>query len=116
MLYCLALSSTCGGTSSRFNSTRNKANLDESEHKPSSFDTSGLGLPVLNGHTLVKYGLSLTGRDFRTIAQVAPFVLRGLILAELYETWLCLSKLIPMIWQTEISDIDVYLVSDFPMP
>ncbi|KAF8885731.1 hypothetical protein CPB85DRAFT_1378115 [Mucidula mucida] len=88
---------------------KKQSKLDESEHKPSSFDTSGLGLPALNGHTLVKYGLSLTGRDFRTIAQVAPFVLRGLILAESYETWLCLSKLIPMIWQTEISDIDVYL-------
>ncbi|KAF8996948.1 hypothetical protein BDZ89DRAFT_1256673 [Hymenopellis radicata] len=88
---------------------KKQSKLDELEHKLSSFDTSGLGIPALNGRTLVKYGLSLTGRDFRAIAQVAPFVLRGLISAESYETWLCLSKLIPIIWQTEISDIDVYV-------
>ncbi|ESK81655.1 hypothetical protein Moror_3234 [Moniliophthora roreri MCA 2997] len=85
-----------------------KAKLEELKHRLSSFDTSGLGFPTLNGNTLVKYSGSLVGRDFRCIAQVTPFVLHGMITPESYETWCCLSKLVPMIWQPVIEDIDEY--------
>ncbi|KAK7027138.1 hypothetical protein R3P38DRAFT_3268099 [Favolaschia claudopus] len=74
-----------------------------------SFDVSGLGISPLAGKTLVQYSGSLTGRDFRTIAQVAPFVLYDLVPANCLETWQALSKLIPLIWQPEIVDIESHI-------
>ena len=65
----------------------------------------------LPGNTLVQYAGSLTGRDFRVIAQMAPFVLYDLVPAESFATWVSLSNLVPLIWQPEIEDIDDYTVS-----
>lgn len=76
-----------------------------------SFDVSGLGISPLAGHTLVQYTGSLTGRDFRVIAQVAPFVAYDLVSKDCLETWVALSKLIPLIWQPEIDDVDAHCVS-----
>ncbi|KIY48737.1 hypothetical protein FISHEDRAFT_42751, partial [Fistulina hepatica ATCC 64428] len=74
-------------------------------------DVEGLGLDGrLSGHTLVQYAGSLTGSDFRIIAQVAPFVLHNLVSGPCYATWISLSKLVPMIWQPEIPDINDYKV------
>ncbi|KAJ3534303.1 hypothetical protein NMY22_g6988 [Coprinellus aureogranulatus] len=75
----------------------------------SSLDVSGLGLSPLAGRTLVQYAGSLVGRDFRAIAQVAPFVLKDLVSKECYETWKCLSKLVPLIWQPEIEHLASYI-------
>lgn len=80
------------------------------EIRLSSVNTSGLGLGKLSGPTLVQYAGSLTGRDFRIIAQVAPFVLHGLVSSPCYEAWVSLSNLVPIIWQPQIPDIDEYLV------
>lgn len=78
----------------------------------SSFDTKGLGIPPLSGHTLVKYAGSLTGRDFRVIAQAAPFVLHGLGLPdEKLRAWAALSNLVSFVWTPEIENKDIYLVS-----
>lgn len=76
----------------------------------SSLDVSALGIPPLVGETLVTYAGSLTGRDFRTISQVAPFVLYDLVPYECYEAWLALCTLVPLIWQPEIDDIEAHLV------
>ncbi|KAJ3899459.1 hypothetical protein F5879DRAFT_993759 [Lentinula edodes] len=76
-----------------------------------SVDVSSMGLAQLAGETLVKYARSLTGRDFRAIAQVAPFVLYDLISKEYYEAWLSLSALIPLVWQPVINHLDEYLVT-----
>ncbi|KAF7362836.1 hypothetical protein MVEN_00633400 [Mycena venus] len=78
----------------------------------SSFDVSGLGISPLAGRTLVQYSGSLKGRDFRGIAQVAPFVLYDLVSKECLETWQALSKVIPLIWQPEIDDIEPHLMRD----
>ncbi|KAJ6459108.1 hypothetical protein C8R47DRAFT_1059420 [Mycena vitilis] len=75
----------------------------------SSLDVSGLGISPLAGKTLVQYSGSLTGRDFRAIAQVAPFVLYDLVSKDCFETWQALSKIIPLIWQPEIEDIESHL-------
>ncbi|KAF9076936.1 hypothetical protein BDP27DRAFT_1209356 [Rhodocollybia butyracea] len=78
----------------------------------SSFDVEGLGLQSkLAGDTLVEHYGSLTGSDFRKICQVAPFVLKEFVNKECYETWVVLSKLIPLIWQPEIENLDTYLIS-----
>ncbi|KZV81638.1 hypothetical protein EXIGLDRAFT_628172, partial [Exidia glandulosa HHB12029] len=74
-----------------------------------SFDTSGLGIPPLRGETLVTYAGSLVGRDFRAIAQSAPFVLHGLVNDDCYRAWTYLANLVPQIWQPEIVDMDAYL-------
>lgn len=76
----------------------------------SSLDVSGLGISPLAGRTLVQYSGSLTGRDFRAISQVAPFVLYDLVSKECFETWQALSKIIPLIWQPEINDLESHLV------
>jgi hypothetical protein len=79
-----------------------------------SFDVSGLGISPLAGQTLVQYSGSLTGRDFRALAQAAPFVAYDLVSKDCLDTWVALSKLIPLIWQPEIADIDAHCVSSCP--
>jgi hypothetical protein len=79
-----------------------------------SFDVSGLGISPLAGQTLVQYSGSLTGRDFRALAQAAPFVAYDLVSKDCLDTWVALSKLIPLIWQPEIADIDAHCVSLCP--
>ena len=79
----------------------------------SSFNTSGLNFSPLNGKMLVQYAGSLTGRDFRAISQVAPFVIYDLVPPECYDAWVALSKLIPLIWLPFIEDINEHIVSSF---
>ncbi|KAJ7135127.1 hypothetical protein C8R46DRAFT_1362251, partial [Mycena filopes] len=75
----------------------------------SSLDVSGLGISPLAGRTLVQYSGSLTGRDFRAIAQVAPFVIYDLVSEDCFQTWQALSKLVPLIWQPEIKDVESHI-------
>ncbi|PBK83841.1 hypothetical protein ARMGADRAFT_1048371 [Armillaria gallica] len=75
----------------------------------SSLDVSGLGLSPLASHTLVQYAGSLTGRDFQAIAQVAPYVIYDLVPEECQNAWIALSKMVPLIWQPEIADLNAYL-------
>ena len=77
----------------------------------SCIDVSGLGLSPLSGKTLVQYSGSLTGRDFRAIVQIGPFVLYDMLPKECYDAWLALSALVPLIWMPVINDIGSYLVS-----
>ncbi|KAJ7732322.1 hypothetical protein B0H16DRAFT_1468668 [Mycena metata] len=74
-----------------------------------SFDVSGLGISPLAGHTLVQYSGSLTGRDFRAIAQAAPLVVYDLVSKDCLATWVALSKLIPLVWQPIIKDVDAHV-------
>ena len=76
----------------------------------SCFNISGLNISPLNGKTLVQYAGSLTGRDFRAISQVAPFVIYDLVPPECYDAWVALSKLVPLIWQPLIEDINEHIV------
>ena len=77
-----------------------------------SLDISGLQIgQQLSGRTLVQYAGSLTGRDFRIIAQIAPYVLYDLVPRVCFDAWVSLSNLVPLIWQPEIKDIDEYIVS-----
>lgn len=77
-----------------------------------SLDISGLQIgQQLSGHTLVQYAGSLTGQDFRIIAQVAPYVLYDLVPSVCFDAWVSLSTLVPLLWQATITDIDKYIVS-----
>ncbi|KAL0569380.1 hypothetical protein V5O48_012589 [Marasmius crinis-equi] len=73
-------------------------------------DTGGLGIPPVTAETLVKYAGSLTGRDFRVIAQVAPFVLHGLMPPENMQVWVALSNLVALVWQPDIRNIDSHII------
>jgi hypothetical protein len=77
----------------------------------SSFNVSGLGISPLSGHTLVTYSGSLTGGDFRAIAQAAPFVLQGLLPAEKIQAWAALSAVVTLVWQPNIKNLERYIVS-----
>ncbi|KAF5367924.1 hypothetical protein D9758_004368 [Tetrapyrgos nigripes] len=77
----------------------------------SCFNVDGLELSPLAGITLVKYAGSLVGRDFRIVAQAAPFVLYDLVPAECFSAWRALSQLIPLVWQPVIEDMESYLVA-----
>ncbi|PBK63272.1 hypothetical protein ARMSODRAFT_1024021 [Armillaria solidipes] len=81
------------------------------ETRLSSLDVSGLGISPLAGHTLVTYAGSLTGRDFRAIAQVAPYVIYDLVSEECCDAWISLSKMIPLIWQPQIDNLDSFLAT-----
>jgi hypothetical protein len=85
------------------------------ESRLSSLDVEGLGIYKLSGHTLVQYAGSLTGRDFRVLSQVVPFVIYDLVPKECYETWVSLSTLVPLIWQPTIENINTYLVRCMPL-
>ncbi|KAG1784306.1 uncharacterized protein HD556DRAFT_1251521, partial [Suillus plorans] len=88
---------------------QNKLKRELLETRLSSVNVAGLGLSNLNGHTLVQYAGSLVGRDFRAIAQIAPFVLHDLVPKDCYDTWVALSNLMPLIWQPEIDDCTDHL-------
>ncbi|KAF8886594.1 hypothetical protein CPB84DRAFT_1749908 [Gymnopilus junonius] len=75
----------------------------------SSFNVSGLGISSLNGKTLVQYAGSLTGRDFRHIAQAAPFVIYDMVTSEKLAAWVSLSKLVPLVWQPVIQDLNSHV-------
>ncbi|THU93269.1 hypothetical protein K435DRAFT_829530 [Dendrothele bispora CBS 962.96] len=75
-----------------------------------SVDVTGLGISSITEDTLVQYAGSLTGRDFRVIAQVVPGIIHDLKLSDdCRETWLALCKLVPLVWQPEITDIDEHI-------
>lgn len=76
-----------------------------------SLNVHGLGIPKLGGATLVTYAGSLTGRDFRAIAQVAPFVIYDMVPGQVYDAWVALSTLVPLIWQPVIDNVDKFCVS-----
>ncbi|KAL1662140.1 hypothetical protein GGF50DRAFT_59618 [Schizophyllum commune] len=87
----------------------NKRQLETLKIRISSFDVRGLGVSPLSGERLVTYGRSLTGSDFRVIAQIAPFVLQGLMKQENIDVWCALSVIVTMAWQSEILDMGVYI-------
>ncbi|THH17637.1 hypothetical protein EW146_g3214 [Bondarzewia mesenterica] len=75
-----------------------------------SFNVSGLQISKLSGQTLVQYAGSLTGRDFRAVAQAAPFILYDLLDdKDAFDTWLALSHLMPLVWQPQIVDLEEHL-------
>ena len=99
------------------NQLGSNAQKDLLKTRINSLDISGLQIGQhLPGNTLVQYAGSLTGRDFRVIAQMAPFVLYDLVPAESFAAWVSLSNLVPLIWQPEIKDIDDYTVSSTSTP
>lgn len=76
--------------------------------------TTGLGIDSINPVQLVNFSGSPVGKDFRTVAQIAPFVLKGMISISLYTCCIYLQQLCAIAYVQEIDDIEVYIVS-FPI-
>ena len=76
-----------------------------------SLNVGGLGISQPAGETLVNYAGSLTGRDFRAIAQVTPFIIYDMVPSDVFDAWVALSTLVPLLWQPIIDDINAYSVS-----
>jgi hypothetical protein len=79
-----------------------------------SLDVHGLGLSPLKAQTLVQYAGSLTGGDFRAIAQVGVLVLFDLLPEGLVAMWAAMGRLAPLIYQPRIENLPEYLVSSIP--
>jgi hypothetical protein len=74
-----------------------------------SLNTLSMNIDSLKPDYLVKHIKSLVGRHFKIILQAAPFVLLEFLTPERKVIWLSLCKLCAFIFQTRISDMDVYL-------
>ena len=78
-----------------------------------SFDVSSWGISRPNGNTLIQYAGSLSGQDFRHIAQCAPYVIHDLLSTAKLNAWVDLSRLPPLIWQTVMQNTEHHIVNFF---
>ncbi|OAV86269.1 hypothetical protein PTTG_29993, partial [Puccinia triticina 1-1 BBBD Race 1] len=74
-----------------------------------SFITHSLDLPEINAAYLYKHHKSMVGKDFKIILQCAPFVFFQFMDEQQRELWRSLCRMAPYVFQTHISDMDVYL-------
>ncbi|KAH9916768.1 uncharacterized protein BXZ73DRAFT_53666, partial [Epithele typhae] len=77
----------------------------------SSCDMANLGGSTPRGHTLVQYAGLLVGRDFRVVLQVAPMVLHGLVPDVVYNAWMVLCQLTPLVFQPEINNVPDFMAT-----
>ncbi|KAI8826980.1 uncharacterized protein EV422DRAFT_502697 [Fimicolochytrium jonesii] len=73
-----------------------------------SMATRGLDT-TFKSKQLIQYSHSLIGKDFRAIAQVAPFLCRNLLSPEWTNAWMAMSELTAMIYTESIEDMETYL-------
>ncbi|EFP79898.2 uncharacterized protein PGTG_05123 [Puccinia graminis f. sp. tritici CRL 75-36-700-3] len=74
-----------------------------------SFNVQSLELGQIQGKYFVKHYKSLVGKHFRIVLQLAPFVLFQFMTAEQRDLWTALCQLAPLVFQTSIADMVVYL-------
>ncbi|KAH9808088.1 hypothetical protein DFH28DRAFT_1198469 [Melampsora americana] len=75
-----------------------------------SFDTSGLNIPPIQPKSMIQHFQSLNGKEFRVVLQAAPFVfLETKMSNEERQAWTALAHLAPYLFQTEITNVDLYL-------
>lgn len=90
-----------------------EAHKKELVDRLASVNVRGLGISPIYARPLVRHPGSLTGGDFRRIAQVAPFVLRPFVSDVSFEAWLAVAELQPLVWQPKIVDIMQHCVRQF---
>ena len=76
-----------------------------------SLEADGLKIPSIMADYMCRYRGGLIGKHFKTISQIMSFAVAGLVSEELKNTWLALGRLTVLIWETEILDVEAYLVS-----
>ncbi|KDQ14121.1 hypothetical protein BOTBODRAFT_110526 [Botryobasidium botryosum FD-172 SS1] len=75
-----------------------------------SVDSGGLNIPAILADYMCHYRGSLVGKHFKTIAQVMPFVVHDIVPQDVLDAWLMIGELVVLLWHTEITDVEKYLV------
>lgn len=76
-----------------------------------SLEPSGLNIPSIMADYMCRYRGGLIGKHFKTISQIMPFAVVGLVSDSLKNTWLAIGRLVVLIWETNINNLEEYLVS-----
>ncbi|GJJ13681.1 hypothetical protein Clacol_007937 [Clathrus columnatus] len=74
-----------------------------------SVSTNGLNIPCIMAAYMCQYCSSLIGKHFKTIVQIIPFVIAGLVNQDLLDAWVLLGRLAVLCWFVEIHDLEKYL-------
>jgi hypothetical protein len=85
--------------------------LDKLEARLKSINTSGLAISSIPAHYICTCRGSLTGKHFKMFVQIMGFVCYDLVDSDLLDVWLLLGRLAVLLWQTQIGNLDSYLVS-----
>jgi hypothetical protein len=75
-----------------------------------AIDTAGLSLPAIRGNYIMQYANSLVGRQLKQVVQTGLFCLHDLIDAKQFAVWRAIGELLPLVWYTEIDDLEQYIV------
>ncbi|KAL0564786.1 hypothetical protein V5O48_017252 [Marasmius crinis-equi] len=74
-----------------------------------STDISGLKVPAIRAEYMMQYRNSLIRKHFKTLLQASIFHLHGIVSELQFRLVRALSRLAPVLWMSEIDDLDVYL-------
>jgi len=75
-----------------------------------SLNHEGLNIPKISADYMCRYAGGLNGKHFKTIAQVMPFVVHGLVPKTVLNAWSVIGELVVLLWHTEIPSIPEYTV------
>ncbi|KAG9098244.1 hypothetical protein FRC06_006616 [Ceratobasidium sp. 370] len=84
--------------------------MDTFQTRLRSLNSKGLGIPSILADYMCNYSGTLIGKHFKTLAQVMPFVVHGLVPQCVQDAWLLLGRLVVLLWVTEIDMLDSYLI------
>lgn len=85
--------------------------LDVFHNRLDSIERDALNAPSLNANYMCSYKGSLIGKHFKSLAQVMPFVIYDLVPQDVVHGWTTIGELVVLLWHTEITNLEVYLVS-----
>jgi len=75
-----------------------------------STETDGLSIHAIRANYIMQYAGSLIGRQFKTIAQVNIFHVRGIVTEHQFMAWKAVGELSALLWFTEIWNLKEYCV------
>ncbi|KDN46955.1 hypothetical protein RSAG8_04032, partial [Rhizoctonia solani AG-8 WAC10335] len=76
-----------------------------------SIDQRGLNIPAIPATYICDYKGALIGKHFKALVQVLAFVIYDLVDNQnLVDAWILTSRLTVLLWQTEIHNVENYLV------
>ncbi|KAI0685433.1 hypothetical protein BC835DRAFT_1408832 [Cytidiella melzeri] len=79
------------------------------EAQMESLAVHGLNLPVFVPAYICHYCGGLIGKDFKSLAQVMPFLIHDLVSQDVLDGWNVIEELVVLLWHTSIEDREVYL-------
>ncbi|KZP07064.1 hypothetical protein FIBSPDRAFT_914578 [Athelia psychrophila] len=76
-----------------------------------SLSQAGLKIPNIMADYMCRYRGGLIGKHFKTISQVMVFVIHDLVTEDVRNAWLAIGRLTVLIWETDIQDLEAFIVS-----